>query len=103
MEDSKSGLSPEKGYGNIYANVLTNAAERWEKNGAMGFIVSLSYVLTLRMRQLREELAALVPEQYILSFLGRLDCLFDSVHQELCILIGKDKRVTLTLYTSNYQ
>jgi len=103
VEDSKSGLSPEKRYGNIYANVLINAAERLEKNGAMGFIIPLSYVSTPRMRQLREELAALVPEQYILSFADRPDCLFDSVHQKLCILIGKDKRVPLTLYTGNYQ
>ncbi len=103
VEDSKSGLSPAKKYGNIYANVLINAAERLEKNGAMGFIIPLSYVSTPRMKQLREELEVLVPEQYILSFADRPDCLFDSVHQKLCILIGKDKRVPLTLYTGNYQ
>lgn len=103
VEDSKSGLSHVKRYGNIYANVLINAAARLEKNGAMGFIIPLSYVSTPRMKQLREELAELVPEQYILSFADRPDCLFDSVHQKLCILIGKDKRVPLTLYTGNYQ
>lgn len=103
VEDSKSGLSPDKRYGNIYANVLINAAERLEKNGTMGFIIPLSYVSTPRMKQLRDELTALVPEQYILSFADRPDCLFDSVHQKLCILIGKDKRVPITLYTGNYQ
>lgn len=103
VEDSKSGLSLSKKYGNIYANVLINAAEMIEKNGTMGFIIPLSYVSTPRMKQLREELETLVPEQYILSFADRPDCLFDSVHQKLCILIGKDKRVPVTLYTGNYQ
>ena len=103
VEDSKSGLSLSKKYGNIYANVLINAAEMLEKNGAMGFIIPLSYVSTPRMKQLREELEALVPEQYILSFADRPDCLFDSVHQKLCVLIGKDKQVPVTLYTGNYQ
>lgn len=103
VEDSRSGLSLTKKYGNIYANVLINAAERLEKNGSMGFIIPLSYVSTPRMKQLRDELGTLVPEQYILSFADRPDCLFDSVHQKLCILIGKDKRVPVTLYTGNYQ
>lgn len=103
VEDSKSGLSLTKKYGNIYANVLINAAKSLKKNGAMGFVIPLSYASTPRMKRLREELAALVPEQYILNFADRPDCLFDSVHQKLCILIGKDKRVPITLYTGNYQ
>lgn len=103
VEDSKSGLFPDRRYGNIYANVLINAAKRLEKNGAMGFIIPLSYVSTPRMKQLREDLTALVPEQYIMSFADRPDCLFDSVHQKLCIFIGKDKRVPVTIYTGNYQ
>lgn len=103
VEDSKSGLSPNKRYGNIYANVLINASEHLEKNGAMGFIIPLSYTSTPRMKQLREDLTALLPEQYMMSFADRPDCLFDSVHQKLCIFIGKDKRIPITLYTGNYQ
>ncbi len=103
VEDSKSGLSLTNKYGNIYANVLLNAAKVLEKNGAMGFIIPLSYVSTPRMQKLREELETLISEQYILSFADRPDCLFDSVHQKLCILIGKDKQVPVTLYTGNYQ
>lgn len=80
-----------------------NAAESLDNNGVIGFIVPLSYVSTPRMKKLREELEVLVPEQYILSFADRPDCLFDSVHQKLCILIGKNKRIPLTLYTGNYQ
>ena len=55
------------------------------------------------MKKLREELGDLVSEQYILSYADRPDCLFDSVHQKLCILIGKDRKVEKTVFTGNYQ
>ena len=103
VEDSKSGLELSNRYGNIYANILLNAAKKLEKNGAIGFIIPLSYVSTPRMKKLRDELGMLVSEQYILSFADRPDCLFDSVHQKLCILIGKDKKAEKTVYTGNYQ
>ena len=103
VEDSKSGLELSNRYGNIYANILLNAAKKLEKNGSIGFIIPLSYVSTRRMKKLRDELGMLVSEQYILSFADRPDCLFDSVHQKLCILIGKDKKSEKTVYTGNYQ
>lgn len=103
VEDFKSGLELSDRYGNIYANILLNAAKKLEKNGTIGFIIPLSYVSTPRMKKLREELGLLVSEQYILSFADRPDCLFDSVHQKLCILIGKDKKSEKTVYTGNYQ
>lgn len=103
VEDSKSGLELSNRYGNIYANILLNAAKKLEKNGAIGFIIPLSYVSTPRMKKLRDELGMLISEQYILSFADRPDCLFDSVHQKLCILIGKDKKAEKTVYTGNYQ
>lgn len=103
VEDFKSGLELSDRYGNIYANILLNAAKKLEKNGAIGFIIPLSYVSTPRMKKLRDELGVLVSEQYILSFADRPDCLFDSVHQKLCILIGKDKKSEKTVYTGNYQ
>lgn len=103
VEDSKSGLSPEVKYGNIYANVLKNAAEHLELNGSMGFIIPLSYISTPRMKKIREDLFTRVTEQYILSYADRPDCLFNSVHQKLCILIGKNKKTSKTVYTGNYQ
>lgn len=103
VEDSKSGLELSNRYGNIYANILLNAAKKLEKNGSIGFIIPLSYVSTPRMKKLRDELGVLVSEQYILSFADRPDCLFDSVHQKLCILIGKDKKSEKTVFTGNYQ
>ncbi len=103
VEDSKSGLELRNKYGNIYANILLNAAKKLEKNGSIGFVIPLSYVSTSRMKKLRDELGKLVSEQYILSFADRPDCLFDSVHQKLCILIGKDKKSKKTVFTGNYQ
>ena len=103
VEDSKSGLELSNKYGNIYANILLNAAKSLEKNGSIGFIIPLSYVSTSRMKKLRDELGMLVSEQYILSFADRPDCLFDSVHQKLCILIGKYKKSEKTVFTGNYR
>ncbi len=103
VEDSKCGLKLTTKFGNIYANVLLNSAKMLEKSGTIGFIIPLSYVSTPRMRKLREELGTYVPEQYILSFADRPDCLFDSVHQKLCILIAKEKKSPIVLYTGNYQ
>jgi hypothetical protein len=103
VEDSKSGLELNNKYGNIYANILLNAAKKLAKDGSMGFVIPLSYISTPRMKKLRDELGLLIPEQYILSFSDRPDCLFDSVHQKLCILIGKDKETKKNVFTGNYQ
>lgn len=103
VEDAKSGLAPMIRYGNVYANVLVNASAQLEKNGSMGFIIPISYISTLRMKSLRDALFAKVPEQYVLSYADRPDCLFDSVHQKLCILIGKEKKAPRRIYTGNYQ
>ena len=91
VEDSRSGLSPENKYGNIYANVLENAGRHLKPNGSIGFVIPLSYVSTPRMSKIRDVLYSIVPEQYILSYSDRPDCLFTSVHQKLCILIGRNK------------
>jgi type I restriction-modification system DNA methylase subunit len=103
VETSKSGLNPPIRFGNIYANVLHNAAGMLNVNGAFGFIVPLSYVSTPRMQGIREILAQYVPEQYILSYADRPDCLFTSVHQKLCIVIGVKKACEPVIYTGNYQ
>ena len=68
----------------------------------MGFVIPLSYVSTPRMSKIREILHVYVPEQYILSYSDRPDCLFTSVHQKLCILIGKNKKIEKTIFTGNY-
>lgn len=105
VEDFKSGLdlSNDNKYGNIYANVLINAAGQLSENGSIGFIIPLSYVSTPRMKELREKLISELPEQFVLSYADRPDCLFDSVHQKLCILIGKRKKKCAYIYTGNYQ
>lgn len=102
VEDSKSGLCLNDKYGNIYANVLRNASNKLEPNGSMGFVIPLSYVSTPRMKRIRSDLFSTLPEQYILSYADRPDCLFDSVHQKLCVLIGKNRKSERRVYTSNY-
>lgn len=103
VEDVKSGLDLVESYGNIYANVLVNVARRLNNNGVLGFVIPLSYVATPRMMKLRNELYSLVPEQYILSYSDRPDCLFTSVHQKLCILLCRKNSVKRTIYTSDYR
>lgn len=103
VEDSKSKSVGEVRYGNIYANVLENAAFQLKAGGVIGFIIPLSYVSTPRMKKIRDKLYVSVPEQYILSYSDRPDCLFTSVHQKLCILFGHNNYTTRNIYTSNYQ
>lgn len=103
VEDAKSDSIPPKKYGNIYANVLEHAALHLKPGGVLGFIIPLSYVSTPRMRKIREELYRRIPKQYILSFSDRPDCLFASVHQKLCVLLGKNDAENMEIYTGNYR
>lgn len=103
VEDGISGLALTKKYGNIYANALVNSAELLNTNGAIGFVIPLSYVSTPRMKKARNDLFDTIPEQYILSYSDRPDCLFKSVHQKLCILIGKKHKARKRVITGNYQ
>lgn len=102
VEESKSGLILEKSYGNIYANVLDNAASQLNEGGTLGFIIPLSYVSTPRMKKIRESLFTQVPEQYLLNYSDRPDCLFTSVHQKLTILFARNKKTQSGIYTGSY-
>ena len=103
VEDEKSGLDLDRKFGNIYANELSNSAQLLNENGVFGFIIPLSYVSTPRMETIRKELFKSISEQYILSYADRPDCLFKSVHQKLCILIGKKRNGDKRIFTGNYQ
>lgn len=103
VEDSRTESKPIVKYGNIYANVLDNAAKHLKKGGVMGFIIPLSYVSTPRMKKIRDELSTQIAEQYILSYSDRPDCLFTSVHQKLCVLLGKNTESSRSVYTSSYR
>ena len=103
VEDAKCEVSPSKKYGNIYANVLENATLQLTPGGVIGFIIPLSYVSTPRMQKIREELYKNIPEQYILSFSDRPDCLFTAVHQKLCILFGRNSGEKKSITTGNYR
>lgn len=103
VEDAKSESIPEKKYGNIYANVLENASLQLKPGGVMGFVIPLSYVSTPRMKKIRDELYITIPEQYVLSYSDRPDCLFTSVHQKLCVLLGRNKNGARNILTGNYR
>ncbi|MCM1330102.1 MAG: SAM-dependent methyltransferase [Ruminococcus sp.] len=103
IEDSKCNLNLSKKYGNVYANVLMNSAEMLNDNGALGFVIPLSYVSTPRMQSVRNDLFFSVPEQFIFSYSDRPDCLFKSVHQKLCILIAKKRKCAKRVFTGNYR
>ena len=103
VEDNKSGLELKERYGNIYANVLLNAAHHLREGGSMGFIIPISFSSTPRMKKLRDELCKIAQEQFVLCYADRPDCLFDSVHQKLCILICRNTNSDATIYTGNYQ
>lgn len=103
VEDGKSGLKLDNRYGNIYANVLENAALQLSQGGSMGFIIPISYSSTPRMKRIRDRLMEIAEEQYVLCYADRPDCLFDSVHQKLCILICRNTNSDTSLFSGNYQ
>lgn len=103
VEDGKSASIPPKRYGNIYANVLENAAGLLAPGGALGFVVPLSYAATPRMGALREALFRRAPQQVIYSFSDRPDCLFPAVHQKLCVLFGREGRGARQVFTGGYR
>lgn len=101
VEDGKSGTTQKEKFGNIYCNVLNNATKMLNRNGVLGFVVPLSYVSTPRMSRIRELMKARLAKQVILSFADRPDCLFTSVHQKLCIVLGKEG-IGGDVFTSGY-
>ena len=103
VEDRVSGIQSPQRYGNIYANVLVNAARNIKEKGVFGFIIPISYVSTPRMKSLRDDLLELVPEQYILSYSDRPDCLFTGVHQKLSIALCKKTKENPRIFTGNYR
>lgn len=101
VEDSKYEGDLTEKFGNIYANVLLNTAKSLSKNGAFGFVIPISYISTPRMKKIRDTLLELMPNQYILSYADRPDCLFTGVHQKLCIVIAR-KSDAVSIHTSQY-
>lgn len=102
VEDCKCETPKFEKYGNIYCNVIANSIRLLKKSGSLGFIIPLSYISTPRMGRIRKLTNDTLSEQMILSFADRPDCLFTSVHQKLCILIGRRGK-NGTIKTSGYQ
>ena len=102
IEDSKSKISANTRYGNIYANVLQNSVDLLAKNGIMGFIIPISYVSTPRMSKIRKYIEQNTSEQKIFNYADRPSCLFSGVHQKLTILLAQKGTDTHKVYTSSY-
>lgn len=103
VEDSKSISRPKNKYGNIYANVLQNSLDLLADDGAMGFIIPISYVSTPRMNKIRVYVEKNTSKQLILNYADRPDCLFASVHQKLSILIAVKGSHQHKAFTSSYK
>lgn len=102
VEDSKYRGEINVIYGNVYGNVLANASKELKGNGVIGFVIPLSYVSTPRMERLRNDLSKELPEEYIINYCDRPDCLFSQVHQKLSIIICSNFVKDIVYYTSNY-
>jgi hypothetical protein len=102
VEDSKSTSKPVNKYGNIYANVLENSTNHLSNKGVMGYVIPLSYISTPRMKKIRAIINDRMPEQYLLSYSDRPDCLFSAVHQKLNIILAKSDGRKMH-YTSGYK
>lgn len=90
-------------FGNVYGDVLYNIIPLVKKNGAIGFVLPLSYSSTQRMRKLRDYIIEDFSTQFVLSFADRPDCLFTGVHQKLNIIIAKKSKKEHKLFTSRYR
>jgi len=102
VEDAKCETPDFERFGNIYCNVLCNSVKMLKSGGAIGFIIPLSYISTPRMKKIRHQLQQSLATQIILSYADRPDCLFTSVHQKLCILVGKEGKGG-KVFTGAYQ
>lgn len=103
VEYNKSDNTNLRNYGNIYADVLENSIKQLSSYGAIGFVIPLSYISTTRMKGIRDYISNNTQKQIILSYADRPDCLFDGVHQKLCLIFANKGTGQHEVYTSNYK
>jgi len=89
-------------YGNVYADVLHNSVDMLSNDGIMAFVIPLSYVSTIRMKDIREYLSNQTDKQIVLNFADRPDSLFSSVHQKLTILFAQRGTNLHKVFSSSY-
>ena len=73
---------PVTGYGNVYADVMHNTNAHLNKDGAIAYIVPISFSSTLRMKKIRDEELDSFSKLIAIHFADRPDSLFSSVHQK---------------------
>ncbi|MBO7470043.1 MAG: N-6 DNA methylase [Bacteroidales bacterium] len=102
VEYRKLPVKPTTNYGNTYADVLLNSINAAKQNGALGFVIPISFVSTGRMKAIREYSYSKLSKMFLLNFADRPDCLFDGVHQKLTIFFGIKGRNKCCVYSSSY-
>ena len=90
-------------YGNLFADILDNTSNFTKKNGAIGFIIPLSYVSTQRMNAIRNVIESNFSKQLIANYADRPASLFTKAHQKLTILIATNNSSENGIFVSNYQ
>lgn len=102
VEYCKLPVKPTTNYGNSYADVLQNSINAAKQNGALGFVIPISFVSTVRMKAIRDYSYSKLSKMFVLNFADRPDCLFDGVHQKLTIIFGIKGRNKCSVYSSSY-
>ena len=101
-EYSKVAIKPSNNFGNIYADVLSNAIDSLNDNGCISFVIPISFVSTNRMSRIREIVFSKLGYLFVLNYADRPDCLFDGVHQKLTILVGVKCNKKCEIFSSSY-
>lgn len=102
VEYRKLPVKPATNYGNSYADVLRNSINATKQNGALGFVIPISFVSTGRMKAIRDYSYSKLSKMFVLNFADRPDCLFDGVHQKLTIFFGIKGKNKCRVYSSSY-
>lgn len=94
---------PATGYGNIYADVMHNTNNHLNIDGAISYVVPISFSSTLRMKDIRNEEIHSFSKLIAIHFADRPDSLFSSVHQKVEIIIASGfEQPGNDIYTSKY-
>ncbi len=102
VEYRKLPVKPATNYGNSYADVLRNSINAAKQNGALGFVIPISFVSTGRMKAIRDYSYSKLSKMFVINFADRPDCLFDGVHQKLTLFFGIKGKNKCSVYSSSY-
>lgn len=89
--------------GNLYAYVIERSCNIVNEKGIIAFIVPLPFIVTTRMKDIRNYLYKKSDKIYYSSYADRPGCLFTGVHQRLTIFFAQiGHKKNKKTYTSKY-